>query len=115
MTTETTTPLPRFARTRGSVLEELEHILFLEVDPILSLNLSPVGMIWTGFDQEWLRERIQARPNSVVLVHWPLQRWVRSRLYPWRELESGFGSGGRRRVAESIPRRWATDSKGVGT
>jgi hypothetical protein len=67
-------------------LDELETILFLEVAPVVSPNLSPVGFVWEGFDKDWLRERIQGDPARLVLGNAPFYRWVRSWMFPWKHL-----------------------------
>lgn len=67
-------------------LSELEAILFEEVHPVLSPNLSGFGFVWTGFDQEWLCERIQSARRPVKFGGVRLHKWLRSRTYPWRDL-----------------------------
>lgn len=46
-------------------LDELEHILRVEVNPVLKSNLSIMGgaWIWDGFDQDWLIAACSKRMN----------------------------------------------------
>lgn len=67
-------------------LDELERILFEDVHPVLSPNLSPVGLEWDGFDQAWLIERIQVGSPSLLLRRAPFQKWIRRWVFPWRDL-----------------------------
>jgi len=82
-------------------LDELEKILFEEVHPVLSGNLSPAGFVWAGFDQEWLRQRIQSELPVRVLGNAPIQKWLRRWLYPWRHLRKRIIE---RRALSSQPR-----------
>ena len=45
-------------------LEEIEHILFYEVYPILKWNLLSIAGEWVGFDEKWLEEQIMRRLES---------------------------------------------------
>ena len=45
----------------GYKIEELEEILFNEVLPALRANLTGVAGVWTGFDDDWLIERVLER------------------------------------------------------
>jgi hypothetical protein len=74
----------------GFSLDELETILFLEVDPVLSLNRYQVGFVSDGFDKDWLRKRIQSESARLVLQNAAFYRWVRGWMYPWRHLRKAI-------------------------
>ena len=57
-------------------VETLEHILFAEVHPICVTNLLQVAGIWSGFDSDWLQQRILRR--WCARFRWP------ARLMPLR-------------------------------
>lgn len=67
-------------------LEELEKIIFEEVHPHLKANLLPAGMIHGGFDQDWLKEKIQSARPALVLGASAYSRWARQWLWPWRAI-----------------------------
>jgi hypothetical protein len=45
-------------------VEELEEILVTEVYPVCRWNLLSVAGEWSGFDPEWLEDKITRRVNS---------------------------------------------------
>ncbi|MEM7138486.1 MAG: hypothetical protein AAF500_18040 [Myxococcota bacterium] len=58
-------------RACGYTLDELDQILYREVHPLLMPNLVSVAGEWTGFDLDWMEERIlRRRPRypKVALV-----------------------------------------------
>lgn len=55
---------------------ELRYILLHEVHPACVANLLTVAGVWSGFDADWLRQRIQDR--SRARLRWP------ARLLPFR-------------------------------
>ena len=67
-------------------IDELETILFEDVYPVLSPNLSVSGFIWEGFDQEWLSERILAGSQPAEPWHAPPRKFFRRWVSPWRRL-----------------------------
>lgn len=72
----------------GYPLEQLRQILLHEVHPAVRANLFAVAGVWTGFDEDWLVERIlrrHARPRwrrlfGCVFCADPQAHW--SRLLP---------------------------------
>jgi hypothetical protein len=67
-------------------IDELETILFEDIYPVLSPNLSITGFVWTGFDQEWLRERILSGSHPAKSWHAPPHKFFRRWASPWRQL-----------------------------
>lgn len=68
-------------------MPELRDILFTEVHPALYLNLLGIAGIWSGFDDDWLAQRIvdqQAAPRWGRARGWLLLHYARAL---WRELE----------------------------
>jgi hypothetical protein len=64
-------------------LQELEHILIVEVHPVCRLNLLRVTGEWAGFDPEWLEARILRRARS-----WsPFRRFAPARIIVPRSIE----------------------------
>lgn len=59
-------------------LAELHQILFAEVHPALYSNLLSSTGIWTGFDDDWLAQRIMHQQS--------IPRWRRAR--GWLQLSS---------------------------
>ena len=58
---------------------ELEDILLTEVHPACAVNLLQVAGIWSGFDGDWLRDRIVWRQRA--WFRWP------ARLVPLRKAQ----------------------------
>lgn len=56
--------IARALRASGYTPQELERILSREVAPILRANTLSVAGEWTGFDPDWLVERILKRQHS---------------------------------------------------
>lgn len=68
-------------------LSELREILLAEVHPALYVNLLGVAGIWSGFDEDWLVQRIlrqQTLPRWRRARGWLMHHCARSL---WRELE----------------------------
>lgn len=78
----------RVERLAGSPysIEQLELILVDEVYPVCRSNLLSVAGEWTGFDPEWLRNRIMRRLDSRfrVLHAFNLGRLTVRFLAEWR-------------------------------
>jgi hypothetical protein len=66
--------------------DKLEEILRYEVTPVLKSNLRRGAGAWTGFDSDWLCEKITPRIEKKPLFRWPISRLVR---VPWRRIRSG--------------------------
>ena len=69
-------------------VKELEEIFFKEVYPVLAPNLMPTGMVWTGFDQEWLQQRILEGSRPIAYMFRSpgrLRRWLTPQ---WRRLRN---------------------------
>jgi len=71
----------RAERLAGSPysLDQLEHILVDEVNPVCRYNLMPVAGEWAGFNSEWLEARILHRLHSPLRF---LHRLAMRRLAP---------------------------------
>lgn len=73
--------------TSAYALPELRRILFDEVHPALYLNLLSITGVWTGFDDDWLAQRIvhqQSVPRWRRARGWLMHHWARAL---WRELK----------------------------
>jgi len=60
----------------GYSLDEINTILMHEVFPVCISNLHSVAGEWTGFNEEWLTEKItQSKPPNLI------RRWMHRRSY----------------------------------
>lgn len=79
--TDVTDACPYVARVLADSpfpVEHLRHMLFHEVHPVVRVNLLAATGVWTGFDPDWLVERIVRRRA------WP--RWRRVAARPFDRL-----------------------------
>jgi hypothetical protein len=73
-------------RVRGTAPEVLERLFFHEVAPVCHANLAmPAPPVWTGFDRNWLMERLERRRRARQTSAWCrlkerlLVAWLRRR------------------------------------
>lgn len=68
-------------------MRELEKIMFLEVWPAFIINLFSVAGNWTGWSDEYIKERVLAKYRFRLYFSWrlnPIKRFYCSR---WEEVE----------------------------
>lgn len=88
-----TDPVPAYAHVARTLaaspysLDELRHILFEEVHPIVRANLWASAGIWDGFDNDWLCARIAARLARPRWLRLPAGLFAATAKTSWRELE----------------------------
>ena len=76
-------------------LEEVERINKFEVFPVLHTNLLSVSGVWSGFDKEWLVQRIidsLAKRNIIKKLVIRVQYRIFKRMYKeyWKKLKDTY-------------------------
>lgn len=75
------------ARSPYSIVE-IERIMFLEVQPIVGINLKSITGVWDYFDQEWLAEKIMTRYKRHSWRFWNIHLGKRYFGKQWRDIIS---------------------------
>lgn len=58
----------------GFLLDEINHFLKQEVFPVCIPNLHSVAVEWTGFNEDWLVEKITQPKSPNVIRRWMYRR-----------------------------------------